>query len=64
MTRRAVTYLRLADVHGIDQPTSPRIDRSVMPLPDQVLCLHEPELPRHHATISRTEDIRLLAFAV
>jgi hypothetical protein len=39
--RRNVRQTMLADLYGISQPTVSRIYRSIMPLLDQVLCLHE-----------------------
>jgi hypothetical protein len=42
--RQNVSQTVLADLHGISQPTVSRIYRTIMPLLDQVLCVHEPEL--------------------
>ena len=42
--RQNVSQSVLADMYGISQPTVSRIYRAVVPLLDQVLCLHEPEL--------------------
>jgi hypothetical protein len=42
--RQNVPQSVLADVYGISQPTVSRIYRSIMPLLDQVLCVHEPGL--------------------
>lgn len=32
-----------ADVHGVSQPTISRVKRGMLPLLDQVVCLHEPD---------------------
>ena len=42
--RQNVSQTMLADLYGVSQPTVSRICRSIMPLLDQVLSLHEPEL--------------------
>ena len=43
--RQHLSQMVLADVFGVSQPTVSRIYRFIMPLLDQVLCVHEPDLP-------------------
>ena len=45
LLRSNMSQMLLADLHGISQPTMSRIYRRMVPLIEQVTCLHRPPLP-------------------
>lgn len=46
LVRQNLTQAVAADMFGISQPTVSRIYRAMLPLFDQVVCLHEPDAPQ------------------